>query len=255
VQQLVSRWSRLQALAVVALCACSAPPNGTPVFPGAAPGNALARQAPALVRFDAAAFPSTPQITNPLSPYVPGTKYIYEGSLGKAPERDVQFVSHKTKLIFGVVCVVVVDRGYVSGRLEERTEDYFAQDFYGNVWYFGEFETSYHPKSHKSSWLAGKHGARPGIIMEASPQPGDTYHQENAPPVAEDRATVLTLTASVQTPFGSFFGNVVETKEFSPLEPGVVDHKYYEPGYGLMKDDVVKGGPEVLALTGIVTGL
>jgi hypothetical protein len=70
--------------------------------------------------------------------------------------------------------------------------------------------------------------------------------------VAEDRARVLSLTASVDTPFGAFFGNVLETKEYSPLEPGVVDHKYYEPGYGLMEDDVVKGQPEVLKLTGIV---
>lgn len=251
----LSKLLNLEIPAVLALSACSVASNGVPVVPGGQAAVPDRRATHVALPFDAATFPTTPQITNPLSPYVPGTKYIYEGSLGSSPERDIQFVTHKTRPIFGVTCVVVVDTGYVNGKLEERTEDYYAQDFYGNVWYFGEYETSYHPKSHKSSWLSGKHGARPGIVMEASPQPGDTYHQENAPPVAEDQATVLTLTASVQTPFGSFFGNVLETKEFSKLEPGVIDHKYYEPGYGLMEDNVVKGAPEVLELTGIVSGL
>jgi hypothetical protein len=202
--------------------------------------------------FNGTAFPDTPQITNPYLPYDPGTKFIYQGRLGKLPEKDVQFVTHETRRIDGIPCVVVLDVGYVNGKLSERTQDYYTQDFYGNVWYFGEFETSFPGRHHKSSWLAGVDGASPGIVMEADPKVGDTYQQENAPGVAEDMATVLRLTASVRTPFGDFFGNVLETKEFSPLEPGVVDHKYYEPGYGLMKDDVVKGGPEVLSLTGII---
>jgi hypothetical protein len=196
-------------------------------------------------------FPNSPRIENPYSPLIPGTTFIYDGILSGKPEHDVMTVTTKTRMITGVRCVIVIDKVYVSGRLEERTQDYYAQDFYGNVWYFGEYETAYHPKNHKSSWLAGKSGASPGIIMEATPRVGDTYRQENAPGVAEDMATVLSLTASVVTPFGSFYGNVLLTKEFSKLEPGVIDHKYYEPGIGLMKDKVVKGGQEVLALTGI----
>jgi hypothetical protein len=197
-------------------------------------------------------FPATPKITNPYLPYIPGTEFIYDGYLGKSTEHDVQYVTRTTKLIEGVRCVIVLDKGYVNGRLEEKTEDYYAQDSSGNVWYFGEYETAYHPKSHKSSWLAGVNGASPGIVMEATPRVGDTYYQENAPGVAEDQATILTLTANVKTPFGRYFGNVLESKEFSALEPGVVDHKYYEPGIGLMKDDVVRGGREVLSLTGII---
>jgi hypothetical protein len=197
-------------------------------------------------------FPDAAKITNPYLPYVPGTKYIFMGKLGKAPEKDVQFVTFKTRKIAGINCVIVLDFGYVSGRLEERTQDYYAQGFYGNVWYFGEYETSYHPHGHKSSWLSGVDGASPGIVMEATPRVGDQYYQENAPGVAEDQARVISLTQNVKTPFGSFFGNVLETKEFSKLEPGVIDHKYYEPGYGLMEDDVVRGGREILKLTGII---
>ena len=239
-ERIVKRPSYISVVIAAAVLAASAP--------------AAAFNHVALTRgiLDRTAFPDTPRITNPYSPYIPGTTYIYEGKLGSLPERDVQFVTHETKMIAGIPCNVVLDLGFVNGKLEERTEDYYAQDFYGNVWYFGEFETTFHPPGHGSSWLTGVDGASPGIVMEASPRAGDTYRQENAPGVAEDMATVLTLTTSVRTPFGSFFGNVLETKEFSPLEPGVVDHKYYEPGYGLMEDDVVKGGPELLLLTGIV---
>src|SRR5579864_6310341 len=99
--------------------------------------------------FDRLAFPSAPRITNPYLPYVPGTKYVYDGTLGKLPEHDVQLVTHDTRVIAGVPCVVVVDTGYVNNKVEERTDDYYAQDFYGNVWYFGEYETSFHPRSHK----------------------------------------------------------------------------------------------------------
>jgi hypothetical protein len=202
--------------------------------------------------FNAAAFPNVPKITNPYLPYVPGTKYIFLGKLGTATEKDVQTVTFATRKIAGINCNIVEDVGYVNNVLEERTQDYYAQDFYGNVWYFGEYETAYHPRSHKSSWLAGVDGAAPGIVMEASPRVGDQYYQERAPGIAEDQARVISLTANVHTPFGDFFGNVLETKEFSALEPGVIDHKYYEPGYGLMEDDVVKGGPEILKLIGIV---
>jgi hypothetical protein len=217
------------------------------------PADALVR--PAIVAtafFNNVAFPDRVRITNPYLPYIPGYEYIYDGHLGAKTERDVQIITHQVKRIQGVACLIVLDLGYVNRRLEERTEDYYAQDFYGNVWYFGEYETAYHPKSHKSSWLAGVDGAAPGIVMEATPRVGDTYFQERAPGVAEDQATILTLTTSIQVPFGSFFGNVLETKEFSALEPGVVDHKYYEPGYGLLEDHVVRGGPELLALTGIL---
>jgi hypothetical protein len=216
------------------------------------PALAFKQPRPARGFPDPLAFPNTPRVTNPYSPLIPGTTYIYDGTVGGLPEHDVQTVTEETKVITGIPCVVVRDLGYVNGKLEERTLDYFAQDFFGNVWYFGEFETTFHPPGHKSSWLTGVGGASPGIIMEASPRVGDTYRQENAPPVAEDMATVLSLTASVRTPFGSFFGNVLETKEFSALEPGVVDHKFYEPGIGLLKDQIVRGTPELLALTGIV---
>jgi hypothetical protein len=207
---------------------------------------------PSQLLYRGTAFPDSPRVTNPYLPYVPGTKYIYQGTVGSQPEKDVQLVTRHTRVIDGIPCVTVVDYGYVSGVLEERTDDYYAQDFSGNVWYFGEYETAYHPFGHKSSWLAGVNGASAGIVMEGAPRVGDVYHQENAPKIAEDQARIVSLTTSVNTPFGEFFGNVLETLEYSPLEPGVLEHKFYEPGYGLMKAHVFKGGAETLELTGIV---
>ena len=73
----------------------------------------------------------------------------------------------------GVKCVVVDDRVWAGGKLTEKTFDWYAQDKKGNVWYFGEDSKEYkHGEvlSTKGSWEAGKHGAKPGIIMQAHPR-------------------------------------------------------------------------------------
>jgi len=73
--------------------------------------------------------------------------------------------------------------------------------------------------STEGSREAGANGAQPGIVMQADPQVGNRYQQEFATGVAEDMAQVLSRTATVAVPFGSFT-NCLKTKEFSPLEPG-----------------------------------
>ena len=52
-------------------------------------------------------------------------------------------------------------------------------------------------KTHEGSWQAGVKGAKAGIIMEAQPHVGDTYNQEVAKGVAEDKATVLSLNEKI----------------------------------------------------------
>jgi hypothetical protein len=163
---------------------------------------------------------------------------------------DTFVVTRQTKVVDGVTCVVVQDTSTVDGQLEEKTFDYFAQDKDGNVWYFGEFATQYdngHVDGHDGSWLAGIGGAEPGIVMQASPFVGETYAQENAPGVAQDMAQVVSLNESVSLPYGAF-NNVLETNEFSPLEPGVVEGKFYAPGVGLILtlDPIVGGDTEQL---------
>jgi hypothetical protein len=65
------------------------------------------------------------------------------------------------------------------------------------------------------------------------------YYQEIAPGVAEDRAEVLSLSETADTPAGRF-DHVLKTEESTPLEPGVKEFKLYAPGIGLLQDKELK---------------
>jgi hypothetical protein len=160
-------------------------------------------------------------------------------------------------VIDGVRCTVLEDRLYLRGRLAERTTDWYAQDRAGTVWYFGEQTAELDAKGHVSStegtWQAGAHGAKAGIYMPAHPRVGETLSQEVYPGHAEDRFRVLSLRAAVSTPAARSRGALL-TKEWTPLEPGVVDHKLYVRGIGLVKEATVKGGTERLTLVSVRRG-
>jgi hypothetical protein len=194
----------------------------------------------------------TTKIDNKYFPLKPGTTFVYQGNSGGNPERDVMSVTHSTKQIMGVKCVVVDDRVWAHGKLTEKTFDYYAQDKKANVWYFGENSKEYKngKVSTEASWEAGKDGAKPGVIMQAHPKVGQTYRQEYLKGVAEDTAKVLDLNGSVTVPYRSF-DHVLVTKEWSPLEPGVVAHKYYAAGGGDVKEVAVKGPLETLELVDV----
>jgi hypothetical protein len=172
------------------------------------------------------------EIDNPYFALDPGTTFLYKSPDGSSVDRFI--VTRQTKEILGVTCVVVMDLAYEDGELVEKTFDYFAQDKKGNVWYFGEATQELEDGkvvSTEGSWQAGLKGATPGIIMEAHPHVGDQYAQEHAVGVAEDMARVDSLNASAHVPYGSF-GHTLDTAEFTPLEPGVVEHKFYARGIG-----------------------
>ncbi len=61
------------------------------------------------------------RVDNPWFPLAPGTIYVYAGVKDGHPSRVVTTVTHRTAVIAGVRCTVIDDRGYASGRLEERT--------------------------------------------------------------------------------------------------------------------------------------
>jgi hypothetical protein len=193
----------------------------------------------------------TTKIDNKYFPLKPGTTFVYLGKSGGNPERDVMSVTHSTKQIMGVKGVVVDDRVWARGKLTEKTFDYYAQDKKGNVWYLGEDSKEYKKNgkvvSTQGSWEAGKAGAKPGIIMQAHPKVGLSYRQEYSKGSAEDMAKVLKLNGSANVPYGSFDHSLV-TKEWSPLEPGVAEHKYYAAGVGDVKEVTVKGPSETLGL-------
>jgi hypothetical protein len=190
------------------------------------------------------------KIDNKYFPLKPGTVFVYKGTSDGEPTRDVFTVTNKVKVILGINTRVVHDNAYVNGELEESTDDWFAQDDKGVVWYFGEFTTDLTTGSHEGSWQAGVKGAKPGIIMLAQPKVGDTYQQERAKGVAEDAATVLSLKEKVCVPYGCF-SNVLKTKDFTPLDPDVLEHKFYAQGIGHIKTVQVKGGSGVEQLVQI----
>ena len=207
-----------------------------------------------LPEFDPANFAGD-LIDNPYFPLEPGTTFIYEGESEGTPTREEMTVTHETKEILGVTTTVIYHLGFEDGVLIEETFDWFAQDEDGNVWYFGEdtreLDESGNVISTEGSWEAGVDGAEAGIIMLADPKKGIRYRQENAPDVAEDMAQVRRLNESLCVSYGCF-DNVLVIKEWTPLERGVVELKYYAPGVGFIFGIMVKGGEEQIELVEIL---
>src|SRR5204863_10045028 len=100
------------------------------------------------------------------------------------------------------------------------------------------------------SGLAGRHGARAGIYMPAGPRVGQTGRQEYYKGHAEDHFAVVSVHARVSVPYVSS-SRAVLTKEWTPLEPGTLDHKYYVRGVGQVKEVTVKGPTERAELVSV----
>jgi hypothetical protein len=187
-------------------------------------------------------------VTNPWFPLEPGTRWVYTGVKDGKRSRDVVIATHATKTIAGVPCVAVHDLLYLRGRLEERTTDWYSQDSKGNVWYFGEntAELDRHGQvtSTEGTWQTGVHGAKAGIFMPANPRVGQTGRQEFLKGHAEDHFKVVAI-----------FGNkMLLTQEWTPLEPGVLDHKFYVRGVGTVLEQTEKGGDERNELVSVTRG-
>ena len=187
---------------------------------------------------------------------VPGRQLYYSNSAcvaaGKCDElnelwitteRDIRRIalptgSNTSRLVFARV---VEERETLNGELVEVSKNYFANCFPSrDVYYFGEDVDIYEDGqvvSHKGKWLAGRHGALPGIAMpEAGFIVGSRYYQEVAPDVALDRAEHKRVGFSMQVPAGRF-DNCLEVEETTPLEPDDIGRKIYCRGVGLVKDD------------------
>jgi hypothetical protein len=194
------------------------------------------------------------RIDNPWYPLIPGTTFVYTGVKDGRPQRDVLKVTHQTKLILGVRCTVLHDNVYVREHRAERTIDWYAQDKHGNVWYFGESTAELNAKGKVTStagtWQAGVNGAQAGIFMTLHPKVGQSYRQEYFKGQAEDHFKVLNLSATVHTTAASS-SHALLTKEWTPLEPGVIDHKLYVRGVGNVKEETAKGPLERATLISV----
>jgi hypothetical protein len=148
-------------------------------------------------------------------------------------------VLNETRTIDGVVTRVVQAKEWKDGELYEIARDYYAIcPETKDVYYFGEDVDFYEKgkiKNHDGSWLAGKNGAKAGLIMPGTPKVGMKYYQEVAPGVAMDRAEIMKVDGGCKTPAGTF-KNCVRVKEGTALDPSVTEYKTYAPGIGMVRD-------------------
>ena len=189
------------------------------------------------------------RITNPYLPLTPGSRWVYIGVKDGKSQRDVVTVTHDTRRILGVDATAVTDVATHGTTVLERTTDWYAQDARGNVWYFGERTAAYEngQVDTSGSWIAGVDGARPGIVMTAHPRVGDTHRQEYLPGEAEDQYWLVDLAQRVRTPFVTS-SRAALTLEWTRLEPGVIDRKYYVRGIGLVAELSAQGPRETARL-------
>jgi hypothetical protein len=191
--------------------------------------------------FERARFDDSAHIDNKWLPLKPGTQLVYEGSAivdeeGRQPRRVVTTVTDLTKVIDGVRTLVIWERDFTAGKLNEPELAFFAQDNSGNVWLVGEYPEEYEDgKFDKApAWISGQKGARAGISMKAEPRRGaPSYAQGYAPPPVgfDDRARVYKVGQQTCVPVDCY-ENVLVTEEFNPSEPGAYQLKYYAPGVG-----------------------
>jgi len=195
------------------------------------------------------------EINNKFFTLTPGTTLVYESQTDEGVERIEFTVTHEKRNVMGVDTVVVWDRVWLNDELIEDTKDWFAQDLEGNVWYFGEDSKDFaggQLVSTKGSWEAGIDNAKPGIIMKASPQVGDSYRQEYYSGEAEDMGEVVSLGETVSVPYGTF-SDCIKTKDWNVLEPGVIEFKYYCPEIGGVVLETILEGDEIVELIDVRT--
>jgi hypothetical protein len=224
-------------VAALAVTACSSEDGGGGGS-GASTANPDTRlpQGSEPVKLDPADF--TTRIDNRYWPMSPGSRWVFSETDTKGTrEKVVVEVTGRTKTIAnGVEARVIRDTVTENGVPVEITDDWYAQDKDGNVWYLGEYVTNYENGKvvdHSGSFEAGVDGAQAGIAMPADPKPGLSYRQEYYEGEAEDRGAVITVGQErVNVPYGFFNKDVLMTRDIVPLEPKVQELKFYAPGVG-----------------------
>jgi hypothetical protein len=245
-------------LVLLATASCDAPMDKA---------NPVAPPDPSLGRFTLD-LPPLPSFVSPAEaaaapnlwfPLVPGIVWTYEAETEDGQETTLDLVTAGTKFVDGVETTIIRDEVYLEGELIELTVDFHAQDTEGNVWYLGEVSCEWEPGEYvegdedepdcgasgdpAGSWEAGVDGAEAGIIMWATPllHKGKTYRQEYYEDEAEDMGKVLHGGLVVTVPAGTFT-DCIETMDFSPLDPGAREHKFYCAGYGRVLEVNPSGG-------------
>ncbi|MBT8441493.1 MAG: hypothetical protein KJO76_03825 [Gammaproteobacteria bacterium] len=196
-------------------------------------------------------------------PYLPlrqGSTWVYEGTFMEDGQEITEVitvtVTDRIKFIDGIRCLVVRDTVEVDGELIEDTDDWLAQDTGGNVWYCGEEVKDYETFDGDAppipelvaidgAFKAGRDGDEAGILLPAVPVAGDFYRQEVSFTNAEDAIEILATDGTEVVPGATCVGTCLVTLDFSPLDPGVEESKYYAPDIGMILEVDLETGDRV----------
>jgi hypothetical protein len=217
------RRSRVLVLAVAALGTAAL----VPTLGGAAASGTGDRAAP----------------TNLWQPLTPGLQSVARGYVNigsrRLPHIRVYTVTDVVKVIDGVRSVAVLDQDLDGGQITEQAIDFLSMDARGTVWYRGSYTEGYEGGRFLNAldgWLAGRQGAKAGILMPARPRVGTpSYYQQQVPGEEATTAQVVKTHQSKCVPFRCF-KNVVVILE------GGEEYKYYAPGVGGIRTEPRSSG-------------
>jgi hypothetical protein len=204
-------------------------------------------------------FPTEPKITNRYLPLRPGTDSTLTGTVigddGLSHRHVIRStVSSVTKVLAGVRTVVVYERDYQDGQLQESELAFQAQDRTGTLWNVGEYPEEYEDGQlvgASSTWITGIAGARAGINMPAHPALDQPAYLQGVARSVDFRDCAQTVVLHRPVRWSGHLGTALVSDEWAPLDPeGGHQLKYYVAGVGVVRVGAVGGtNPEVLALT------
>ncbi len=196
------------------------------------------------------------KINNPYLPLAELKQDIFEGTEGAEKVRVTRTVRpdlHKTFTIGDqkVEALVVEDRAYADGVLDEVAIDYFAQDDDGTVYYLGEEVDEYKDGrvvSHTGSWLLGKDTPVPGVMFPAQPKAGLKWRSEDVSSSIGELDEIMAVDETVVVPAGTY-KNCIKVKE--SLADGTTEYKYYGKGVGVIREQPTGGDVKLISHTKI----
>jgi hypothetical protein len=212
-------------------------------------GSAIAANFDVDEYFESATFTGSATIDNAYWPLTFGVTHVYAAETEDGCEiNSVTPIGTRggfEEPYDGITALAVEDLEWLSEEcdgdyiLMEKTTDWYAQDDDDNIWYLGEETEAYEDDldclSDEGAWEAGQDDAKAGIVLLGTPVKGLAYSQEYLEGEAEDMGKVLNLDVVVELESFGPFTDCLKTKEWTPLERGSVEHKYYCPtGGGLM---------------------
>jgi hypothetical protein len=182
-------------------------------------------------------------VSNPLLMFNTLKRAVYvgkerDGDTGQSFKVRLELTARDTaETIAGVLATVIEGTDYADDEVVERAQKFYAQHRSGDVYCIAEHIDDYEGGKmvgHEGQWVAGENGTRAGLLMPASPKPGDMFEPERAPGIAQERSKVVSTSRTIKVPAGTFKG-CIETEVYDPIGKTTV-RRWYCPGAGLVKE-------------------